>query len=86
MQKTMQQAVARLLELLEIPGLADTLGRARHVLTWPARKLRGIFSTGSVQLSAQERQSRETAILEETVAQALVSLQTCSGAANWTVR
>ena len=73
--ETMQQAVARLLELLEIPGLADTLGRARHVLTWPARKLRGIFSTGSVQLSAQERQSRETVILEETVAQTLVLLQ-----------
>jgi GTPase SAR1 family protein len=73
--ETMQQAVVRLLELLEIPGLADTLGRARHVLTWPARKLRGIFSTGSVQLSAQERQSRETVILEEVVAQALISLQ-----------
>lgn len=73
--ETMQQAVVRLLELLEIPGLAETLGRARHVLTWPARKLRRIFSAGSVQLSTQERQSRETAILEEITNQALISLQ-----------
>lgn len=73
--ETMQQAVARLLELLEIPGFADTLGRARHVLTWPGRKLRSMFSTGTLQLSAQERQSREAAILEETVSQTMISLQ-----------
>lgn len=73
--ETMQKAVMRLLELLEIPGLAETLGRARHVLTWPARKLRSVFSSGTVQLSAQERQGRETAILEEIVVQALISLQ-----------
>ncbi len=73
--ETMQRAVLRLLELLEIPGLAETLGRARHLLTWPARKLRGVFSSGTVQLSEQERQSQETAILEEIIGQALISLQ-----------
>lgn len=73
--ETMQQAVVRLLELLEIPGLADTLGRARHALTWPARKLRSIFSSGSVQLSVQERQGQETAILEDIIQQALIALQ-----------
>lgn len=73
--ETLQQAVARLLELLEIPGLAGTLGRARHVLTWPGRKLRSLFSGGSALTPEGEQQSRESTVLNETVQQTLVSLQ-----------
>ncbi|HIP53463.1 MAG TPA: hypothetical protein EYH03_05575 [Chromatiales bacterium] len=40
---TMQRAVARLLELLEIPGAAAVLARTRNLLTWPARTLIGMF-------------------------------------------
>ncbi len=36
---TFQRAIAELLTLLEVPGVAATLGRVRHVLTWPARQL-----------------------------------------------
>ncbi len=37
--ETMQQIMLRLLELLEIPKLANTLGKLRSVITWPARTL-----------------------------------------------
>lgn len=36
---TFKRALAELLELLEIPGLAGTLSQARDVITWPVRKL-----------------------------------------------
>jgi len=34
-----QRAIVEVLRLLEVPGVAGTLGRARRLLTWPARKL-----------------------------------------------
>jgi len=37
--ETFQQALAELLTLLEIPGVADVLTGARKVLTWPVRKM-----------------------------------------------
>lgn len=36
---TFRRAVAELLYLLELPGVAATLGRVRRLLTWPARQL-----------------------------------------------
>jgi len=36
---TFNRALAELLSLLEIPGLAGALGAARQVVTWPVRKL-----------------------------------------------
>ncbi len=39
--ETFQQAIAELLTLLEIPILADSLGRARQLITWPLRQLIG---------------------------------------------
>ncbi len=36
---TFQRAMAELLELLEIPGWGEKLGKARQVITWPIRKL-----------------------------------------------
>ena len=39
---TFERALAELLVLLEIPGLARTLGRARQAVTWPARTLFGL--------------------------------------------
>ena len=72
---TLQQAMARLLELLEIPGLAQSLGKARQLLTWPARKVRGLFGSASVSRSAQGMKNQEQALLDSIVQQALVSLQ-----------
>ena len=40
--ETFNKAIAELLTLLEIPGLAETLSKTRSVVTWPARKLFGI--------------------------------------------
>ena len=37
-----ERTLAELLTLLEIPGLARTLGRARQAVTWPARTLLGL--------------------------------------------
>ncbi len=39
---TFNQALAELLTLLEIPGIAPTLTQARNLITWPARKLLGV--------------------------------------------
>lgn len=39
---TFNKALAELLTLLEIPGLAATLTRTRQWVTWPARKLFGV--------------------------------------------
>jgi GTP-binding protein EngB required for normal cell division len=38
---TFNRALAELLTLLEIPGLASTLSKTRDAVTWPARKLLG---------------------------------------------
>jgi len=42
---TFNRALAELLTLLEIPGLAPALARTRQIVTWPARKLLGIGRT-----------------------------------------
>lgn len=39
---TFNRALAELLTLLEIPGLAPMLSRTRQLVTWPARKLLGM--------------------------------------------
>lgn len=40
---TFQRALAELLKLLEVPGVAGKLGQAREIVTWPVRTL---FKTG----------------------------------------
>jgi len=40
--ETFNKAIAELLTLLEIPGLADALTKTRSVVTWPVRKLFGM--------------------------------------------
>lgn len=40
--ETFNRALAELLTLLEIPGIAPTLTQARKLITWPARKLLGV--------------------------------------------
>ncbi|MBX2879901.1 MAG: GTPase domain-containing protein [Granulosicoccus sp.] len=39
------RALAELLSLLEIPGIAKTLSRTRSLVTWPARRLLGVGRT-----------------------------------------
>lgn len=40
--ETFNRALAELLTLLEIPGVAATFARARQAVTWPARRLLGV--------------------------------------------
>ena len=70
---TFNKAIAELLTLLEIPGLAGTLTRTRKLVTWPARKLLGIGK------HAVNRQlpppDQELEVLELTLEQTLTSVQ-----------
>jgi len=60
--ETFQKALAKLLRLLEIPGLAPILFNARQIVTWPARKL---FNIGNSMRRKNHEQSQETTILEQ---------------------
>lgn len=66
------QVVLRLLELLEIPGLARPLSKLRKALTWPVRAVLGTFN----QSKEIGRETSEAAILGDIVEHALLSLHT----------
>ncbi|MGX2041455.1 GTPase domain-containing protein [Methylocaldum sp. MU1018] len=61
--ETFQRALAELLTLLEIPGLAGTLLAARKVVTWPVRQLVKLGRT--VGGRRQQNVSGEAAILRQ---------------------
>lgn len=69
--ETFQKALAQLLRLLEIPGLAPVLYRTRQIITWPARKLFGI---GNSRGSKTDNQSQEAAILVQVQDHFLIQL------------
>ena len=69
--ETFQKALAQLLRLLEIPGLAPVLYRTRQIITWPARKLFGI---GKSRGNNSDNQSQEAAILEQVQDHFLIQL------------
>ncbi|MFK7852609.1 MAG: GTPase [Granulosicoccus sp.] len=71
---TFNRALAELLTLLEIPGIAPTLARTRQVVTWPARKLLGLGRTairkqfqGAQEAASLEQASDEEAAMLETI-------------------
>jgi len=72
--ETLQRAVLQLLELLELPGIAAGLTRARKLLTWPMRKLHG-FVRGQLDKSDGQTPNNETKILEDAVSHLLLKLQ-----------
>ena len=79
-EATLQKAMVRLLELLEVPGIAESLVHARKLLTWPARKLRGVFSDRqSLVKGNSENLDAEKVILSESLMQLLISLQHGAG-------
>lgn len=65
---TFQNALVRLLELLEIPGISRVVTKTRRVLTWPVRKL---FSWGKQKYSASVGQ--EELILNQIGEHLLIS-------------
>lgn len=71
-----KRTVAQLLMLLEIPGVASTLSKARQAITWPARKL---FSLGRQAVTDDvnkpgDRHSMERSVLNNCAANTLTSL------------
>lgn len=70
---TFNKAIAELLTLLEIPGIAGTLSATRNIVTWPARKLLGIGR--SVTQRNAEPADQELEVLDLILEQTLTSLQ-----------
>jgi len=62
---TFNRALAELLSLLEIPGLANTLSKTRSIVTWPARKLLG-FGKSKLNLETDvDALDQEQAVLRQ---------------------
>ncbi len=70
---TFNKAIAELLTLLEIPGLAGTLSTTRNVVTWPARKLLGLGR--SITKRDTEPADQELEVLDLILEQSLTTLQ-----------
>jgi len=73
---TFNRAVAELLNLLEIPGIAATLQKTREVVTWPVRKLFG-FGANAIRGDkvAAKPENLEQDVLQSVQAHVLTSLQ-----------
>jgi len=71
--EALQRAISKLLELLEIPILAGTLGTLRKVITWPVRTL-GKTIVDSVSDKQEKTQTNEVIILTEAYQNALTEL------------
>lgn len=59
---TFQNAMAKLLTLLEVPGVAKVIAQSRKVLAWPLRK---VFSIGSKKQSKAYHGTMETVVLQQ---------------------
>ena len=59
---TFQNALAKLLALLEVPGLANVIAQSRKILAWPLRK---VFSMGQKKYSKVYPGTMETAVLQQ---------------------
>ncbi|RDH89127.1 MAG: hypothetical protein DIZ77_02730 [endosymbiont of Seepiophila jonesi] len=71
---TLQRTLTRLLELIEIPGIAGGLVKARELLSWPARKLQAIYRHKSGK-SASTSPDHEISVLTDAVNHLLLRLQ-----------
>ncbi len=71
----LQRAMAQLLELLEIPGLAHALVQARRLVTWPANRLRELYRARRHQGANDGAADNETRVLDEALTHLLIRLQ-----------
>jgi signal recognition particle receptor subunit beta len=72
---TIQRAIVKLMELLELPGFARSLGKVRNAISWPARTLMGKLFKQEHRSEQGQKQDHESDTLEEILAEMLVSLQ-----------
>jgi GTPase SAR1 family protein len=68
--ETFQQALAELLNLLEIPGIAGVLANTRRILTWPVKKL---LKIGRKSLRLGDS-SQEITLLTQIAAHVLIQM------------
>ncbi len=68
--ETFQRALAELLTLLEIPGLAGGMVAARKIITWPARQIARLGQS----LRGKENLGQETAVLNRTLEHLFIHL------------
>jgi predicted GTPase len=59
---TFQNALAKLLTLLEVPGLANIIAQSRKILAWPLRKM---FAVGKKKYQQAYPKTLETAVLQQ---------------------
>ncbi|MDF1582725.1 MAG: GTPase domain-containing protein [Methyloprofundus sp.] len=68
---TFQNALAKLLTLLEVPGVAKILMQGRKVLTWP---LRQVFSLGGKISKGAHPTTKETEVLQQIAEHSLLQI------------
>lgn len=75
---TFQRAMAELLVLLEVPGLAQSLGKAREVITWPIRNLikfgKSVINSETEEIKSTRDKSYEEALLRQLADQIMTEL------------
>jgi len=76
---TIQRAIARLLELLELPGIAAGLARARQAISWPARKIALYFKKPIANNNNDSTSDHETQALNDALEHLLLQLQRAAG-------
>ena len=59
---TFQNALVKLLTLLEVPGLANVIAQSRKILAWPLRK---VFAIGKKKYREAYPKTQETAVLQQ---------------------
>lgn len=69
--ETFQNALAEMLTLLEIPGLATAMAKTRRVLTWPVRKMLQMGGSNPQHLA---NTSQEVVILKQIAEHLLIQL------------
>ncbi len=72
--ETLKQALAELLTLLEIPGIAPLLMKTRALLTWPVRRLFGLGKRQSMDSDHEIRNSQEVKVLERMLEHYIIHL------------
>lgn len=73
--ETFRRAIAQLLTLLELPGLAGPMGTLRSALTWPARKLTAAYRRQQSGFKQEPDMDGESAALVAVLEQMLRGLQ-----------
>ncbi len=77
---TLQRAIVKLMDLLEMPGVGEHIGRVRNAISWPARTLIGrFFGQNEKTDDSGRKRDFEAITLAELTNELLIGLQRASG-------